>query len=192
MGQRLCMEITRKGKPIANAYYHWSAYTGSSMNILEQVYDYLSTHSSEEDKLYLAIRALESTGAALPKYPNEFNDIDRLRLFSKYAGDTFESNEDRNNGLIHCFEESMQQCEDWAEEFCYIDIDTLIIDFRVACYYSDLDEVKEYIELDDDEDIPEFDASLSCCDIGTCRDIVNAILDNKVVKCDDGYYSEIG
>ena len=51
MGQRLNLEIRKKGKPLANAYYHWSAYTGSSYALVEQACMYIQDHASMPAKL---------------------------------------------------------------------------------------------------------------------------------------------
>lgn len=37
MGQRLNIEVHYDGELLANAYYHWSAYTSSSLNLLGKV-----------------------------------------------------------------------------------------------------------------------------------------------------------
>lgn len=192
MGQRLCMTIKRKGKPIANAYYHWSGYTGSSYEIVRDVYDYISSNNSD-DKKYLAIKALESTGATLTRYDNEFNDIDKLLMLDKYDEDDFVIGNDRNAGLIACFPDSMASNEECAEEFADIDIDTKLINFNVWCYYDSFEEVKEYFDDIEEGDIPTFEFSAQeDLDIGTLKDLVTSLDANTVVQCEDGYYSMIG
>ena len=68
MGQRLNVEILNKGTLMANAYYHWSAYTSSSLDIIEQILK--SSKDAFEKKgirniFDAAIDMLESTGAKL-------------------------------------------------------------------------------------------------------------------------------
>ena len=68
MGQRLNVEILYDGTLMANAYYHWSAYTSSSLDIVEQILK--SSKDAFEKKgtreiFDTAIDMLESTGAKL-------------------------------------------------------------------------------------------------------------------------------
>ena len=69
MGQRLNIEIKRRkdNKVLANSYYHWSAYTSSSLHlaeeIIENIYDIIRKEKvSDEIK---AIQLLQTTGAGL-------------------------------------------------------------------------------------------------------------------------------
>ena len=64
MGQRLNVNITNKGKTIANVYMHWSAYSSSSMNILQGViYTFEERGINENSSLKDVIIALKD---ALP------------------------------------------------------------------------------------------------------------------------------
>ena len=47
MGQRLNLEISRGKKPIANAYYHWSAYTDSSYDLARSIINAIPTINEE-------------------------------------------------------------------------------------------------------------------------------------------------
>lgn len=193
MGQRLCLSIKRKGKTLANSYYHWSGYTFSSMNLLEQAYSYLSDHFNDPDKKLVAIRALEITGAGFEKWNDDgMTDYDTIKKISKYKDLDFSISSDRNAGYISCFPKSIQMTEDWAEEYADIDIDTLMINFDVLYYWVDKDEVKENFNELDVDSITEIEASPHDCDMGTLRDILHEIDENNIVKCSDGYYSEIG
>ena len=66
MGQRLIITIVENGKALANAYYHWSAYTKAAMMLTEDVLLAISNYKKTmtNNKL-IAIRALEKTGALL-------------------------------------------------------------------------------------------------------------------------------
>lgn len=73
MGQRLNIEIINNGQVLANAYYHWSAYTLSSLELVAKVlsaYNKISLDTSEAVRLAeyqeKAVWALQSTGAGLP------------------------------------------------------------------------------------------------------------------------------
>ena len=130
MGQRLNLEIRQKGKPLANGYYHWSAYTASAYGTFLDAYNYLSEHKDEKDKRLLAIRALEATGAGVSAWQDDDNDLARLKNIRKYADVDFNPYVDRNEGIISCFPDTMEQTQDWAEGTIIIDIDTFLITFE--------------------------------------------------------------
>lgn len=191
MGQRLVLTIKKKGRPMASAYYHWSGYTDSAFGIVEDAYNALMCSPTTDPKLR-AIYSLENTGARFPKYDNENNDVDKLTKLSKYNMEKFETDNDRNRGLISCFPKSMEQQHDWGENFAEIDMDTGLIYFDSYCYYDNWSEVCEYYDDAEDSDFPMFEASLDECDIGTLRDIVNAMNHNDFVQVGDHYVSLFG
>lgn len=117
MGQRLNLGIRKKGKILANSYYHWSAYTASAYDIILQADTYLITHPKESD-LLKAIHALEATGAGLE--PEEFVYAGSRR---DLCNKTFKKATDRNEGLLAISPRGIKDTEDWAEETAYIDID---------------------------------------------------------------------
>lgn len=71
MGQRLNIEIFNKGQILANAYYHWSAYTVASLELVQKVLDAYSTFPAEPSDRQKAVLALQATGAGLPKDERE-------------------------------------------------------------------------------------------------------------------------
>ena len=74
MGQRLNLEIWNNGKLLANAYYHWSAFTESSAEIISKALNYIENNTLEDNNVLLyAIRILESTGAGLTE--DEINNF---------------------------------------------------------------------------------------------------------------------
>lgn len=117
MGQRLNLGIRKKGKILANAYYHWSAYTGSSYELSAKAHEYLVAHPNESD-LLKAIHALEATGAGLE--PEEFIYAGSRR---DLCNKEFNKATDRNEGLLAISPRGIQDTEDWAEGTVYIDID---------------------------------------------------------------------
>ena len=117
MGQRLNLGIRKKGKILANSYYHWSAYTASAAELADIAYNYLKTHSKEPE-LIRAIHALEETGAGLE--PEEFIYAGSRR---DLCDKTFNKATDRNEGLMAISPKGIQDTEDWAEGTAYIDID---------------------------------------------------------------------
>lgn len=119
MGQRLNIEIRRKkdNKILANSYYHWFAYTYSSLKladeIIENIYDIIRNDKvSDEIK---AIQLLQTTGAGLLEQEyNTLNEEDK-----KYC--SLATN--RNLGLISFTEKGMEETRTWEESRLTITID---------------------------------------------------------------------
>ena len=49
MGQRLNVEIWNNGEVLANAYYHWSAYTESAAHIVDKALNYIKNNPVQDD-----------------------------------------------------------------------------------------------------------------------------------------------
>lgn len=119
MGQRLNIEIRRKkdNKILANSYYHWSAYTYSSLElaneIIENIYDVIRNNKvSDEIK---AIQLLQTTGAGLLEQEyNTLNEEDK-----KYCSLATS----RDLGLISFTERGMEETRTWEESRLTITID---------------------------------------------------------------------
>lgn len=146
MGQRLNIEIRRKkdNKILANSYYHWSAYTYSSLKlaeeIVENIYDIIrNDKTSDEVK---AIQLLQTTGAGLleDEY-NKLNEEDK-----KYC--SLATN--RNLGLISFTDEGMEETRKWEEGRLIIDID---FDDKDYDFYGNknLVDFEVYFQIDEEE-----------------------------------------
>ena len=117
MGQRLNLEIVKDGKVLANSYYHWSAYTGSTFDLVQTAYEFIRTNPIGDDRL-LAVRALEATGAGMIE-----EDLDFMHSFRKYSGQSFKECVDRNSGILGVTKTSINNTEDWSEGTASIIID---------------------------------------------------------------------
>ena len=119
MGQRLNIEIRRKkdNKILANSYYHWSAYTYSSLKlaeeIVENIYDIIrNDKTSDEIK---AIQLLQTTGAGLLE--DEYNLLkEEDKKYCSLATD-------RNLGLISFTEKGIENTRNWEEGRLTINVD---------------------------------------------------------------------
>ena len=137
MGQRLNIEITDGSNVLANAYYHWSAYSVELLNMIlsERCITDDFTMSLFETAIYL----LERTGAGfsgteLNYLENEDIDLrEDLRIPAT----------DRNEGLIAISTEGIKNTEYWEEGRITIDIFNLKVDFNVIWAPND-EEVKDY------------------------------------------------
>lgn len=146
MGQRLNIEIKRRkdNKVLANSYYHWSAYTSSSLHlaeeIIENIYDIIRNEKvSDEIK---AIQLLQTTGAGLME--NEYNKLNEED--KKYC--SLATN--RNLGLISFTDEGMEETRNWEEGRLTIDID---FDDKDYDFYGNknLVDFEVYFQVDEEE-----------------------------------------
>lgn len=137
MGQRLNISIEKDGKVLANAYYHWSAYTMPSLELLKEVFNALnSVENIENDKLK-AIALLEITGAHLT--PTEIDYLNELNLLTKEEIETLNVAQSRNDGLIAISKNGIEETEAWAEHTITIDLGKKIIIFDVFFFYEEKD-----------------------------------------------------
>lgn len=146
MGQRLNIEIKRRkdNKVLANSYYHWSAYTSSSLHlaeeIIENIYEVIRKEKvSDEIK---AIQLLQTTGAGLMEDEyNKLNEEDK-----KYC--SLATN--RNLGLISFTDEGMEETRKWEEGRLTIDID---FDDKDYDFYGNknLVDFEVYFQVDEEE-----------------------------------------
>lgn len=146
MGQRLNIEIKRRkdNKVLANSYYHWSAYTSSSLHlaeeIIENIYEVIRKEKvSDEIK---AIQLLQTTGAGLME--NEYNKLNEED--KKYC--SLATN--RNLGLISFTDEGMEETRKWEEGRLTIDID---FDDKDYDFYGNknLVDFEVYFQIDEEE-----------------------------------------
>lgn len=128
MGQRLNVEIWNNGKVLANAYYHWSAYTSAAAEIIDKALAAAKIFSMSENEVLYAVRLLESTGAGLTESERE-HICEQLALkdydFKECMG--------RNSGLIAVTDEGIRETRYWEEGVARIYVDEKRISFRVFC-----------------------------------------------------------
>lgn len=118
MGQRLNIEVCYDGEPVANAYYHWSAYTSSALNLLRQVIE-AYRNRTEINKLKVAVEILQATGAGINE--DEKKDIaeDTTGRFNNIS---FQDCDNRNTGLLSVTEQGMEETRKWEEGRITVDI----------------------------------------------------------------------
>ena len=136
MGQRLNIQIeannptTDKTEVLANCYYHWSGYTSSAMELVNEIVESGIYKLDILDPVEKAIRLLESTGAGLA-----MDELTEMYNTPKYKVST-----DRNMGLIAISEEGTNRVADWAESRVTINLTTGSINMSDMFY----DETYEY------------------------------------------------
>lgn len=148
MGQRLNIEIWNNGEVLANAYYHWSAYTAEAAGLVGSALKYIENNPipNENDLLY-AIRVLEATGAGLTD-----REIERAKLLAALDGATFAECNGRNCGLIGISEDEISETRLWQEGSVYIFLDEKRVSFRVFHTQDRWDWEKEQREDYENED----------------------------------------
>lgn len=143
MGQRLNIEIWNNGKVLANAYYHWSAYSKSAVELARDIIYFIPDVKANNDILK-AIKLLEKTGARMNKEEaNRANGIEEL------TGVLFNTDADRNDGLISVTEEGINETRNWQEGALYIYLDEERIKFDVIYKSKRWEWEKEQKECND-------------------------------------------
>lgn len=140
MGQRLNIEIwADENKRLANAYYHWSAYSKDSAELAAQIIKNIPL-IKEQNYLLTAIRLLECTGALLTS--------DEIQYALEQRGLTeekFMAAVSRNDGLIAISEQGMESTKMWQEGCIKIYLDKQKVSYDVFNKY-DIEEYKAYID----------------------------------------------
>lgn len=154
MGQRLNIQIQRGETILANAYYHWSAYTESSLELLKMIQEKWEKLSTTENDVIRAVRLLEATGAGLTQ--EELFNV--ATLGQDFIPGNVEVN--RNYGLIAVSPEGIAETNDWAEGGAIIDLDDAMVSFDVFYAYDDREHILSDYEEDDIAELPELDFQL--------------------------------
>ena len=156
MGQRLNVEVHYDGEVLANAYYHWSAYTGSALNILKEVID-AYRKCKEISPLKIAVEILQATGAGVD---NEEKCLIAADRSGKFDGINFREAASRNDGLLSVTKNGIEDTRKWEEGRVTVDIgsETFLFDVMWSMGREDyedsdnrsFDEIP-YIEFDFDK-----------------------------------------
>ena len=136
MGQRLNMEIRKNDEVLANAYYHWSGYTSSSLELTSEILKNIDNVNFDND-VVKAVKLLEITGAGLTS--------SELEILSENMKDiNFKKSIDRNEGLIAISQEGIADTQYWEEARVEIHLDTQKIKLDL---YWDIDE-EDFVDED--------------------------------------------
>lgn len=162
MGQRLVITIENEKESLAKIYYHWSAYTSSSLFELQKLLPVIQTwqkeSNSEKDLQLRLIRFVENNGGGIDggSESEEFAYIKTV-----FSNEEFKRNEiSRNEGLIAISKKGMKDIQGWSEGNIYINVETNMIQFDViGGVFNTIDEFNECWGDEEEkyslEDIPE-------------------------------------
>lgn len=133
MGQRLNLEVCYDGEVLANAYYHWSAYTSTSLRMLKKVLDAYKNRT-EIAPLKVAVEILQATGAGVDKAEKASIAADTSGGFD---GIKFQDAKNRNEGLLAVTKSGIEETRYWEEGRVTVDISTEEFVFDVMWRMSD-------------------------------------------------------
>lgn len=147
MGQRLNIEIHKDGQVLANAYYHWSGFTSSSLVLLKTiVLEGIPIVKHPDSDVLYAVWLLQTTGAGIP---DNRRTSDRCKGF--YCLTPFY---DRNEGVISVDDNDIEETRNWEEARINIDIGTKTFDFDCFSIIDKTDYESDFVECG----CPKFDA----------------------------------
>lgn len=149
MGERLNLEILYDGTVAANAYYHWSGFTSSALELTEKALErFPEDNIGYVDAMGSAVKMLEHTGALLtkPDYAaytaiTPTNVLGNPVPYYKAKKGTA----DRNSGLISVTTYGILETRTWEESRVSIDLKTKLVKFGAA-YNLEESDVEEAIE----------------------------------------------
>ena len=182
MGQRLNIEIVNGETSLANAYYHWSAYTKSALYLTKEIIDAFYGRS-EPLSLKMAVELLEATGAGVDE--NEEEEIRKQP--NKFGHIKFNQCIDRSEGLLYVTESGKASVRKWEEGRVTIDLSTETFCFDVM-YLETPEYYAEYypdkLTGDDFEDIPECPFDLDCVRFDEIDDLICFVYVNECARYD--------
>lgn len=173
MGQRLNIEIHDNEDCLANAYYHWSAYTMSSASLTSGIID-AYYKASAIGGLPLAVELLQSTGAGL--WPDERGRV-RSDTTGRFSNIEFHDFVDRNEGLLSVTKPGMDANRLWEEGRVVIDIGKETVLFDVFFEYSEEDAeefLKDYPFEYHFKELDDFDNEIRFPDFDRFYDMLNS------------------
>lgn len=143
MGQRLIVNVVDENQEIiANSYYHWGAYTGAALEIVEEAIKNFHTIKEDNSKIE-AIKFLELTGAG---FSNE--NLHKLKQY--YPNKEFKVLVDRNAGILEFEEKGINENMDWAEGIVSVNLKERVIDISGVLSYHENNELDlDIVEIAD-------------------------------------------
>lgn len=152
MGQRLVIVGKKNHIPIFNIYYHWSAYTSSSIHEADLLLKYLLRPEKYSDLVLSAIEYCENNGGGMS------NDVDIEEVKRVYPDYKIKTDDiSRNNGLIAITADGMNHNLSWAEGVLEIDFDNDIINNDVFFGYDSVEQINEEYCYEGDEQLKDSD-----------------------------------
>lgn len=170
MGQRLVVSVIENNEKVASVYYHWSGYTSSSLMELAKLRDAVDGGDTGDTVLDI-IRFLESysdpdLAGPLAGQRGGVSPDDVADAESRWPGQSFLDEVNRNCGLVAISEEKMGEQESFAEGTATFDVTNRIASTDCVFDYMDYDEYAESYEEDGMETVPETQIPVIPYDLG--------------------------
>lgn len=143
MGQRLIIQNQINGESVNVSYYHWSAYTESSIEELKDFANRLAINYKNRSDSFLdmltdagreLIEKLDNSSLTDNEKIDLFNlmtyfsvsgtgasDKDSLKYLSQFTNDTNRQNVSRNEGLLAITEDDQDKTLNWSEGTLIVD-----------------------------------------------------------------------
>ena len=164
MGQRLVIHCEKGGEEIANCYYHWSGYSDSSVERVQQVIHSLEKFASETDPALRCVKAFQDydesffhiiDNAAPEKMTAILVEKDLEEAKKRWPDQVFRAQGNRNTGLISITKETMAESTKWEEAAAHINLDdeTFYID---AFWFEDEDSYQDYWQAEENMDFETY------------------------------------
>ena len=172
MGQRLNIQIEANDKDtneivvLANWYYHWSGYTSSAMELVNEIVNSGIYNLDILDPVEKAIRLLEATGAGLCE--DELTDMYNTPKYKVSTG--------RNSGLIAISEEGTTRVIEWQESIVTINLTTGSINMS-DMFYDETDEFSSAVYETKLKNLYKLKADLNSS-FDTFKDLYTELNDN--------------
>ena len=190
MGQRLNLEIVVGENVIANAYYHWSGFTSTSLEVTKKALEKFKSFSgyvASPGAYELALDMLENTGATFTK--DELNAYNSCGFYDFFGNEIPRKERktgvvDRNNGLISITSKGINSTRYWEEARVQIDVRKKFVNFDAVWEISEKELLEEYDINKKDLTEIEYDLSKIPFDKFNdfCKEIIK-LIDNEVYYC---------
>ena len=146
MGERLNLEICAGENVYANAYYHWSGYTSSAIQLTNCALKLCPQNFNFHSVFFDAIKMLENTGARLTK--SEYSAYSSIVVRNILGNEipkpkAIQENCNRNSGLISITSYGIAETRMWEESRVTIDIKSKSICFGAVWMVDNEDEDSE-------------------------------------------------
>lgn len=193
MGQRLNLEFQYGDKVIANAYYHWSGYTISSLEELLEVSERIEYDNIHDEKSAI-IELVNVYDNKLSPYSGLISDsLDEVKKYiPEYSG--VKNELDRSFGLLSIDEKGMNLTRKWIELILRYDIKNKKIIGNEGVFETDINDYPIQIserlkEITSDEYNKYVD--FETYDISEIRNLIEFYKANHIILYDGKYYDII-
>lgn len=192
MGQRLVITFYKnkaQEKPFASIYYHWSAYSLSALEELDDLLDESQEfflNKDYSDKTWIPYLCSKVSGVTYDDVDDYINQYDQ-----NYSENT---QVDRNNGILAISDSGIENHLFWSEGTLLVYLEEETFDFTGLMWEMDRNDFKEYLEFnainsEDECDIKKYD--LENVDLFNHTKLTKLVRNYDVISFDNKKWSVI-